>query len=62
MKKRLISAGLVVFMTAGLLLGNRNQTEYNGEETLEKVESEALHMWYTDEALSDYLNSAALAF
>ncbi len=64
MKKRILTAAaLAGVAAAALLIG------YSGKGISEKVEEsiferhkETLYFWYTDEALTDYLNSAAVAY
>ncbi len=64
MRKRLLAVLLIVCVMAGMLyLGNEN--EYVGKEeeisTLFK-DKETIYFWYSDEALTDFIVSAAVAF
>lgn len=64
MRKRLLAVLLIVCVMAGMLyLGNEN--EYVGKEeeisTLFK-DKETIYFWYSDEALTDFIASAAVAF
>lgn len=64
MRKRLLAVLLIVCVMAGMLyLGNEN--EYVGKE--EEISSlfrdkETIYFWYSDEALTDFIASAAVAF
>ena len=64
MRKRLLAVLLIVCVMAGMLyLGNEN--EYVGKEeeisTLFR-DKETIYFWYSDEALTDFIASAAVAF
>ena len=68
LKKRLITI-LVIALCAGSVyavghMGLTVQTEEEGapEEDLLFGHRETLYLWYTDEALTDYLNSVAVAY
>lgn len=63
--KRIIAVLLVGILTAGLLVGscidwNSDNQEENPLAFLNHKET--IHFWYGDEALADYVNSAAVAF
>ena len=58
--KRILSAVLVVVMCITMLyMGNQVKVE---EEKNIFDHAETLHIWYTDEALTDYLGSMAVKF
>ena len=60
MRGRIYRLGLCVLLVVALLLQGTYEPV---QETVAPAEGmEALYVWYTDEALTDYLNSAALAF
>ncbi len=64
MRKRLLAVLLIVCVMAGMLyLGNEN--EYVGKEeeisTLFR-DKETIYFWYSDETLTDFIASAAVAF
>lgn len=64
-EKRLISIILVVFMTAGMILGSRLEIRQPVVEEPEDVWSsikETIYVWYADEALSGYIGTAAVNF
>lgn len=65
MRKRLVSILVILCMYAGIFGIVVNKAEYvtsKMEVTEGNLSVTTLHLWYTDEAMTDYLNSAALAF
>ncbi len=68
LKKRLITILIIVLCAGGVYAaGYFGLTVRQSEETETEEDSlfghrETLYLWYTDEALSDYLNSAAVAY
>lgn len=63
--KRLMSVFLVSVLTAGLFAGSR--IDWDSEDIEESSlaflnQKETIHFWYGDEALADYISSAAVAF
>lgn len=63
--KRIIAVLLVGLLTAGLLAGSRIawDSDNEAENPLAFLNhKETIHFWYGDEALTDYVNSAAVAF
>lgn len=63
--KRLMSVFLVSVLTAGLFAGSR--IDWDSEDIEESSlaflnQKETIRFWYGDEALADYINSAAVAF
>ncbi len=63
-RKRILTAAALACVAAAVLL-----TGYSGrtvgeerEESIFAKHKETLYFWYTDEALTDYLNSAAVAY
>ena len=64
LKKRLFTTAALV-CTAAVILGvgftGRTVSEET-EETIFSKQKETIYFWYTDEALSDYLSSAAVAY
>lgn len=65
MRRKLLAILAVTCMFAGVFINGVNHTEYGTSEhavTEGNLSVTTLHLWYTDEAMTDYLNSAALAF
>lgn len=69
LKKRIITIGMIACMAgslfatskAGILQVQKNEDAQSGEETF-FGHRETLYLWYTDEALTDYLNSVAVSY
>lgn len=64
LKKRLIAAGVIVTVAAltfGIARSGRQITEKQ-ENTVFSNGKETLYLWYTDEALTSYLGSAAVSY
>lgn len=63
LRKRLISAALVIFLAAGALYVAKSGMMIS-DSTAESIfrHKDSLYFWYTDETLTDYLNSAAVAY
>ncbi len=65
LKKRLTAIGILAVM-AGLVFGiaksGREITEVKEEEPAAAGGKETLYLWYTDEALTSYLNGAAVTY
>ncbi len=68
LKKRLLSIGIIGCLLAGasvVALGYVGKTEpvvAEPGETLVYDDKETMYLWYSDETMTDYLNSAAVAF
>lgn len=69
LKKRLIMILVIVLFVVGIYGAGRvgMMVVYRDEETQEEDDSlfghrETLYLWYTDEALTDYLNSVAVSY
>ncbi|MCH5270031.1 MAG: extracellular solute-binding protein [Lachnospiraceae bacterium] len=62
-KKRLLAALAVVCVMAGLLYAGLSGMKIGEEEVSELFDTkETIYFWYSDAGLSDYINSAAVAF
>ena len=64
-KKRLIAVLLLFCMTGAVIYGSTLEIKGEDEETgfsLFTSKKDTLYFWYSDETLTDYLNSAAVAF
>ena len=63
LRKRLFSAALIILMAAGALYVGKSGMMIS-DSTAESIfrHKESIYFWYTDETLTDYLNSAAVAF
>lgn len=64
LKKRLTAVGVIAVaaaLTFGVAKSGRQITEKR-ENTVFNNGKETLYLWYTDEALSSYLSSAAVAY
>lgn len=63
LRKRLFSAALVILMAAGALYVGKSGKMIS-DSTAESIfrHKESIYFWYTDETLTDYLNSAAVAY
>lgn len=63
LRKRLISAALVILMAAGAMYVGKSGMMIS-DSTAESIfrHKESVYFWYTDETLTDYLNSAAVAY
>ena len=63
LRKRLFSAALVILMAAGALYVGKSGKMIS-DSTAESIfrHKESVYFWYTDETLTDYLNSAAVAY
>ena len=65
LKKRLIATAAVIVMAAGALYGSTMEisgVEEEGSRLSWFSRKETIYCWYTDEALSYYLNGAAVSF
>lgn len=64
LKKRLLMAAVILCAIGAVLaVGLSGKTiREQSEESIFTKEKETLYFWYTDEALTDYLNSAAVAY
>ena len=58
--KRIISALIVFVMLIGALSASRNNTL--DERQVESYDDDSLVIWYTDDNLTDYLNTMAVEF
>ena len=58
--KRIISAFLVVVMLFSVLYLGNQVKEQEKQEVFDNTKT--LHIWYTDEALTDYLSSMAVRY
>lgn len=64
LKKRLFTAGAILCAAAaiaGVALSGKSVSEQS-EESIFARQKETIYFWYTDEALTDYLSSAAVAY
>ncbi len=64
LKKRILTAAVLIGAAAAvLLIGFSGKTvSEEREESIFTRQKETLYFWYADEALTDYLNSAAVAY
>lgn len=63
LKKRLLAAFAVICIMAGLLYVGASGMKAGQEEDLQLFDTkETIYFWYSDSGLSDYINSAAVAF
>lgn len=64
LKKRLISGAVVIAMGAAILFGGMlgKETEETDSPLTWFGQKETIYFWYTDETMTNYLNSAAVAF
>ncbi len=69
LKKRLLSIGIIGCLLAGASMVALSHLETKAEDSVaEPVDAlvqdakETMYLWYSDEAMTDYLNSAAVAF
>ena len=58
---RLLSVILIVMLVVGMFYVPENSVDYS-VQTAQQQTKETINIWYTDEALTDYISSAALAF
>ena len=64
LKKRLTAVGIIAIaaaLTFGIAKSGRQITEKQ-DNTVFTSEKETLYLWYTDEALTSYLSSAAVTY
>ncbi len=66
-KNRLISVAAVVAMAAALFFGSTMEMRTAGEEDTEGShlwfeKTDTIYFWYTDDAMTNFINSAAVAF
>lgn len=64
-KRRFYAVLLVICMVAGVLYVGKTGLQMRTEQEQESFlgwKKDTLHLWYTDERLSDYLNAAAVAY
>lgn len=66
-KKRLIAVAAIIVMAAAVLYGSSNKPEEEPEVVVENPLSwyertETLYFWYSDEAMTNFVNSAAVEF
>ena len=66
-KNRLISVAAVVAMAAALFFGSTMEMRTVGEEDTEGShlwfeKTDTIYFWYTDDAMTNFINSAAVAF
>ena len=63
LRKRLISAVVVILMATGALYVAKSGMMIS-DSTAESIfrKKESVYFWYTDETLTDYINSAAVAY
>ena len=58
--KRVISAFLVLVMLISVLYAGNQVKEQKEQEVFDNTKT--LHIWYTDEALTDFLSSMAVRY
>lgn len=67
-RKRIYAVLIVICVAAGIFFIGKSGLQMRSEEERREQESflnrkkETLHLWYTDESLTDYLNGAAVAY
>lgn len=64
-KNKLLAVLSVICMAAGALYGSTMELNSAGEESITLSlfnRKESLYFWYTDESMTDFINSAAVAF
>lgn len=63
-KKRLVSVVIIVALLAAVCMAGWSLSFFNkaNDNILKDFHKETIHLWYTDDALTDYLNSKAVAF
>lgn len=62
-RKRLIAVLVLVLVLIAVCLFGIFYSKNNGQElSLTAFHKETIHLWYTDDALTDYLNSKAVSF
>ena len=57
----LIAAGIIVIAASGRMIRQKDVDEPT-EEVSHVIGKDTIHIWYTDEALTDYLNYAAVGY
>ncbi len=64
LKKRLTAIGIIAIAAAAVfgIAGSGRQISEKQEETIFAGEKETIYLWYTDEALTSYLSSAAVTY
>ncbi len=65
LRKRLLAALLVVCVAVGIIyvgMSGMQVSEENPKHQFSFGEKETIYFWYSDEGLTDYINSAAVAF
>lgn len=64
LKKRLTAIGIIAIAAAAAfgIAGSGRQISEKQEETIFAGEKETIYLWYTDEALTSYLSSAAVTY
>lgn len=63
-KKRLVSVVIIVALLVVVCMAGWSLSFFNkaNDNILKDFHKETIHLWYTDDALTDYLNSKAVAF
>lgn len=63
-KKRLVSVVIIVALLVAVCMAGWSLSFFNkaNDNILKDFHKETIHLWYTDDALTDYLNSKAVAF
>ena len=66
-KKRIAAVTAVVAMAAAVFYGSTREMSVPGEQGGESLSAwfekkETIYFWYSDEAMTNYINSAAVAF
>lgn len=65
MKHRIIAVAAVIAMTAGIIYGSKQEMKQEAEETsnISWIDNDdTIYFWYTDEAMTNFVNSAAVSF
>lgn len=67
LRKRLLSVLLILLLLGGVLMGSNGTIHWEEKPDQEEEETwtskkETIYVWYTDAALEDYMNSAAVSF
>ena len=61
-KKQISILAIAVVLIALCLFGYIFVLDKDENNTLDVFQKETIHLWYTDDALTDYLNSKAVSF
>lgn len=64
LKNKVIAVGVLVCLVAGSMAMSQTSVMnvIKPQELIDELTHDAIHIWYTDDALTDYLNSAVLSY